>query len=66
MAKAMIFWAPKSGHFWISCSLLGVHERYLQNCEIAEFAEVENGIGHETHRGWQGHIRQLPAFILKG
>ena len=34
---------------------LGVLERYLQNCEIAEFAEVENGIGHETHRGWQGH-----------
>ena len=43
---------------------LEVHERYLQNCEIAEFAEVENGIGHETHRGWQGHFRC--CLLLKG
>mmetsp|Transcript_13777 Transcript_13777/g.23693 ORF Transcript_13777/g.23693 Transcript_13777/m.23693 type:complete len:205 (+) Transcript_13777:58-672(+) len=38
------------GHGAFFAALLG---RYLQNCEVAEFAESPMG-GHERLRGWQG------------
>ena len=31
------------------------HDRYLQNCEVAGFAESPMG-GHERLRGWQGPV----------